>query len=143
MAIATHLRGWAGRIGNWWDFGIGSLAGLDRIALGRRGERIAERHLRRRGYRILARNFRAAGAEIDLVALDGETLVFVEVKTRRTTHSGAPAEAVNPYKQNHLRRAAELYARGHRAQDRAMRFDVVAIHAGRAGRQLELLRDAF
>jgi putative endonuclease len=143
VKIAGHLRLWTERIGTWWDFGVGSFAGLDRIALGRRGERIAERHLRRRGYRILERNFRAAGAEIDLVALDGETLVFVEVKTRRTTHSGAPAEAINRRKQNQLRRAAELYALGHRAQDCAMRFDVVAICADRAGRHLELLRDAF
>lgn len=126
-----------------WDFGIFSLAGLDRMALGRHGERIAERHLRRRGYRILERNFRALGAEIDLVALDGETLVFVEVKTRRTTRAGAPAEAVDPNKQSHMRRAAELYARGHRAQERAMRFDVVAIEAGNARRHLELVRDAF
>jgi putative endonuclease len=131
------------RIGTLWDFGVGSLAGLDRTALGRRGERIAERHLRRRGYRILERNFRAAGAEIDLVAMDGDTLVFVEVKTRRTARSGAPAEAVNPNKQGHLRRAAELYALAHRAQDRAMRFDVVAIDADSARRHLELLRDAF
>ena len=131
------------RIGTLRDFGICSLAGLDRIALGRRGERIAERHLKRRGYRILERNFRAAGAEIDLVALDGNTLVFVEVKTRRTTRTGVPAEAVDPNKQSHLRRAAELYAMGHREQDRAMRFDVVAIDAGSARRHLELLRDAF
>ncbi len=143
MKTAGHLRAWAERIGAWWDFGFGSLGGLDRMALGRRGERIAERHLRRRGYRILERNFRAAGAEIDLVALDGETLVFVEVKTRRTAGGGAPAESVHPLKQSHLRRAAELYARARRAQDRAMRFDVVEIHAGGAQRRLELLRDAF
>ncbi len=54
------------------------------LPLGRRGERAAEKYLRRNGYRIVARNFRAAGAEIDLVAMDGETLVFVEVKTRRS-----------------------------------------------------------
>ena len=74
-------------LSNLRDFGWRSFAGLDRIALGRRGERIAERYLRRKGYRILERNFRGAGAEIDLVAMDGETLVFVEVKTRRTAHS--------------------------------------------------------
>jgi putative endonuclease len=142
VKLAEHLRALAERIGSGWDFGFASLAGLDRMALGRRGERIAERHLRRRGYRILERNFCAAGAEIDLVALDGDTLVFVEVKTRRTAASGTPAESVHPLKQSRLRRAAEMYALSRHAQDRAMRFDVVEVHAGPA-RHLELLRDAF
>ncbi|HEY2524118.1 MAG TPA: YraN family protein [Candidatus Binataceae bacterium] len=140
----------AGRVGVWIeqlsilrDFGWRSLAGLDRIALGRRGERIAERHLKRRGYRILERNFRGAGAEIDLVAMDGETLVFVEVKTRRTVLAGTPQEAVNWHKQRHLRRAGEIYARRHRMDGRPIRFDVVAIQEDGSGRHLELLRDAF
>jgi putative endonuclease len=60
-------------LSNLRDFGWRSFAGLDRIALGRRGERIAERYLRRHGYLILERNFRGAGAEIDLVAMDGES----------------------------------------------------------------------
>ena len=77
------------------------------LPLGRRGERAAEKYLRRNGYRIVARNFRAAGAEIDLVAMDGETLVFVEVKTRRSRISGAPEEAVDERKQTRMRRAAE------------------------------------
>jgi putative endonuclease len=143
MRIRGRVQTLVERVLTLRDFGLRSLAGLDRIALGRRGERIAERHLRRRGYRILERNFRAAGAEVDLVAMDGETLVFVEVKTRRTIGAGMPEEAVNPYKQRHIRRAAEIYARGHRAQDRAIRFDVVAIRHDAGGRHLELLRDAF
>jgi putative endonuclease len=130
-------------LANLRDFGWRSLAGLDRIELGRRGERIAERHLKRKGYRILERNFRGAGAEIDLVAMDGDTLVFVEVKNRRTTRSGMPEEAVNPHKQRHLRRAGEVYAGNHRAHDRPIRFDVVAILEDGSGRHLELLKDAF
>ena len=59
----------------------------------------AEKYLRRNGYRIVKRNFRAAGAEIDLVAMDGDTLVFVEVKTRRSRDAGAPEEAVDERKQ--------------------------------------------
>jgi putative endonuclease len=133
MEVLSNLR----------DFGWRSFAGLDRIALGRRGERIAERHLKRKGYRILERNFRGAGAEIDLVAMDGETLVFVEVKTRRTAQTGTPEEAVNSYKQRHLRRAGEVYALRHRAHGRPMRFDVIAILEDAAGRHLELLKDAF
>jgi putative endonuclease len=143
VKLAGRLGAWMEGLSNLRDFGWRSFAGLDRIALGRRGERIAERHLRRNGYRILERNFRGAGAEIDLVAMDGETLVFVEVKTRRRAEAGMPQEAVNPYKQRHLRRAGEVYAHIHRVHDRAMRFDVVAILEDAAGRHLELLKDAF
>jgi putative endonuclease len=113
------------------------------LPLGRRGERAAEKHLRRNGYRIVARNFRAAGAEIDLVAMDGETLVFVEVKTRRSFAAGAPEEAVDERKQQRLRRAAEVFATRYRAEDTEMRFDVVAVDASGKGLEIELLRNAF
>ena len=113
------------------------------IPLGRRGERAAEKHLRRNGYRIVARNFRAVGAEIDLVAMDGETLVFVEVKTRRSLVAGAPEEAVDERKQQRLRRAAEVFATRYRAGDTEMRFDVVAVDASGKGLEIELLRNAF
>jgi putative endonuclease len=117
--------------------------GAPRHSFGRRSERLAERHLRWRGYRILARNFRAAGAEIDLVALDGETLVFVEVKARRSTVAGAPAEAVDERKQRRLRRAAAIFTARRRADGRPMRFDVVAISGEGRSRTLEHLRNAF
>jgi putative endonuclease len=114
-----------------------------RLPLGRRGERAAEKHLRRNGYRIVARNFRAAGAEIDLVAIDGDTLVFVEVKTRRSRAAGAPEEAVDERKQIRMRRAAEVFARRYRAEDSEMRFDIVAVDASGRRLELELVRDAF
>ena len=113
------------------------------VALGRRGERAAERHLRRNGYRIVARNYRAAGAEIDLVAIDGETLVFVEVKTRRSRAAGAPEEAVDERKQTRMRRAAEVFATRYRADDREMRFDIIAVDASGKRLDIELLRNAF
>ena len=143
MKIASRVGAWTRNIRGLRDFGWRSFAGLDRIALGRRGERIAERYLKRKGYRILERNFRGAGAEIDLVAMDGGTLVFIEVKTRRTVLAGIPQEAVNPHKQRHLRRAGQVYARSRRADDLPMRFDVVAIVEDLSGRRLELLKDAF
>src|SRR5277367_6039730 len=80
------------------------------LPLGRRGERAAEKYLRRNGFRIVARNYRAAGAEIDIVAMDGDVLVFVEVKTRRSPDASAPEEAVDEHKQKQLRRAAEIFA---------------------------------
>jgi len=84
------------------------------LALGPRGEAIARRYLRRRGYLILARNFRSANAENDIVALDGETLVFVEVKAREGIEAGSPREAVDDHKQERggeLRRDAPCAGR--------------------------------
>jgi putative endonuclease len=114
-----------------------------RLPLGRRGERAAEKHLRRMGYRIVARNFRAAGAEIDLVAIDGGTLVFVEVKTRRSRAAGTPEEAVDERKQGRMRRAAEVFAKRYRAEDSEMRFDIVAVDASGRRLELEVVRNAF
>jgi putative endonuclease len=114
-----------------------------RTGLGQRGERSAERYLRRRGYRILGRNFRAAGAEIDLIAADGATLVFIEVKARRSLTAGTPLEAVDARKQNRIRRAAQIYAARSGAHERPIRFDVVAIRWDGRDKQIELVRDAF
>ena len=129
--------------GDYFDRWYEELPWRRRLPLGRRGEQIAARHLRRCGYRILERNFRAAGAEIDLVAADCGTFVFVEVKTRSSAAFGAPAEAVDERKAVRIHRAAEIYLRRIHAAERPVRFDIVAIiGAGRACR-LELLRDAF
>ena len=113
------------------------------LPLGRRGERAAEKYLRRNGYRIVARNYRAAGAEIDIVAMDGDTLVFVEVKTRRSRDAGAPEEAVDERKQKQIRRAAEIFATRYRADDVTMRFDIIAVDASGERLEIELLRNAF
>lgn len=113
------------------------------LPLGRRGERAAEKYLKRNGYRIVARNFRASGAEIDLVAIDGETLVFVEVKTRRSRAAGAPEEAVDERKQRRMRRAAEAFSVKYRTGERELRFDIVAVDAGGKRLAIELLRNAF
>lgn len=104
---------------------------------------MAARHLGRRGYRVIARNFRAAGAEIDLVAIDGDTLVFVEVKARRVDSAGTPADAVNAAKQKRIRRAAGVFAARYRADKCPIRFDVVAISGKGRGRKFEILRNAF
>jgi putative endonuclease len=113
------------------------------LPLGRRGERAAEKYLKRNGYRIVARNFRASGAEIDLVAIDGETLVFVEVKTRRSRDAGAPEDAVDERKQMRMRRAAEAFSIQYRVGERDLRFDIVAVDAAGKHLGIELLRNAF
>lgn len=95
--------------------------------LGERGEIEAERFLKKRGYRILARGSRNLLGELDLVAMDGKTIVFVEVKTRRSTDKGHPADAVDARKQAKLTRLALAYLKRHRVLDQPSRFDVVAI----------------
>jgi putative endonuclease len=104
---------------------------------------MAERHLRRLGYRIVERNYRAAGAEIDIIAMDGETIVFVEVKRRTSTAAGTPEEAVDAAKQEQIRRAAEAFVEHYRAAERDARFDVVAIVDDGRKRRIQHLKDAF
>jgi putative endonuclease len=113
------------------------------IPLGIRGEQIAGRYLRRRGYLILARNYRAAGAEIDIVALDRDRLVFIEVKARTDDQAGTPEEAVDELKRDQIRRAAESYINARRAQGLGVRFDVVAIIGTGRRQKLALIKDAF
>jgi putative endonuclease len=95
--------------------------------LGQRGEAAAARYLRRRGYRVLARSHRFGPGELDLVMLDRETIVFVEVKTRRSHGAGHPAEAVDDDKQRRLTRLAVTFLKRHRLLERPARFDVVAV----------------
>jgi putative endonuclease len=92
--------------------------------LGDRGERAAARFLRRRGLRVLVRGYRTRFGEIDLIARDGDTLVFVEVKSRRR---GVPAEAVTEEKQRRISLAALHFLRKHELLDVRCRFDIVAI----------------
>ena len=136
----TVLKRLLGVISGWFPDGS---ARDSRAALGAKGERIAVRRLRREGYRIIARNFRAAGAEIDVIAWDGDTLVFIEVKTRIRLGAGPPEESVHGLKQNHIRRAAAVYARIHAMEDRPMRFDVVAVSRPDGRWRLEIIKDAF
>jgi putative endonuclease len=94
---------------------------------GDRGEQAAEQYLVKLGYRILARQHRNAGGEIDLVALDGDTVVFVEVKTRGSEDRGQPVDAITPDKQRRLTRAALVFLKQRKWLERRCRFDVIAI----------------
>lgn len=96
---------------------------LNRV-LGDEGERSAARYLRRHGLRVITRNYRTNRGEIDLIARDGDTLVFVEVKTRR---SGHPAEAVTPEKERRLTLAALQFLHRYGLLEQRCRFDVVAV----------------
>src|SRR3954447_1139025 len=110
--------------------------------LGDRGERAAARMLRKSGLRVLLRGYRTDQGEVDLIARDGETLVFVEVKARRR---GEPAEAVTPEKQRRLTLAALHFLKRHGLLEQPCRFDVVAIvwPEGRRPATIEHFRHAF
>lgn len=97
------------------------------IKLGARGERAAERHLLRQGWYIVERGFEGSRGEIDLIAIDDQTVVFVEVKTRSSDRKGHPAEAVDEAKQHHLTQTANQYIKRHQLFDCSVRFDVIAI----------------
>jgi putative endonuclease len=97
-----------------------------RDALGQRGENVAARFLRNLGYKIIVRNFRSNLGEIDIVAKDGKTLVFVEVKTRAQDEP-TPEDQVNEHKRHQLTKAAKLYLTRYGIPQPPARFDVVAI----------------
>ena len=113
--------------------------------LGKRGEALAAKYLQGRGYQIVARGSRAALGEIDLVAVNGRTVVFVEVKTRRSQDAGHPADAVDDDKQRRLTRLAIGYLRRHGLLEYPARFDVVAVTwpAGRGKPTIEHFPAAF
>lgn len=120
----------------WWplrrrqvDF---SILGPD--DLGRLGEKLASKHLRRLGLKILGANYRCPAGEADLIALDpstrtsgAQTIVFVEVKTRASDRYTNPEAAVDSAKQDHMRRIATYYLAGRNAQGFNLRFDIISI----------------
>jgi putative endonuclease len=103
-----------------------------RAEIGALGEQLAVDHLRGLGWHIVERNWRCRYGELDVVAVDGQVLVFVEVKTRTGDQFGGAVAAVTPAKVRRLRRLAGLWLGGHRDAWAAVRIDVVAITFGRS-----------
>lgn len=103
-----------------------------RPELGRWGESLAAEHLKHSGYAILERNVRSRFGEIDIVAKDGDCLVFVEVRTKET-HDITPEESITPAKQRKLATLIAWYLRAHRITSEEWRGDVIAIQRGEAG----------
>lgn len=114
------------------------------LALGSRGETLAVATLERAGYAVIATGYRTAAGEIDIVARDGPSLVFVEVKTRRTRERGMPAEAVTPQKQRRIIAMARDFLARHAIDATSCRFDVVAILLPYEGApEIDHIRNAF
>lgn len=132
MGLRRVLAKWFGRV-------------FPQEPLGRRGESAAAAYLKRHGYQILARGDRLWPGELDLVALDRRTIVFVEVKTRQSQQSGHPSEAVGPAKQRRLTRLAVTFLKRHGLLEHPARFDVVAVTWPEGHRRptIEHFQDAF
>ncbi len=108
---------------------------------GQRGEDYVCDRIRERGFKILERNVRRRFAELDIVAMDGDTLCFIEVRTRQDATLGHPAETVTPAKQHKIRRAAEAYLVKNKVVPCPMRFDVATIIWGTM--EFEYFENAF
>jgi len=114
-----------------------------RVIFGKTGEDLAVRELERRGYAIVARRYRQRGGELDVIARDGPTLVFVEVKTRQDRAFGDGAEAVGFFKRRRMARLAQDYMLRQRLTDCPCRFDVVSIHTDDGRPVIEVFQNAF
>lgn len=116
----------------------------DQQTLGRSGEDIAVAYLARARYKVLERNFRTKCGEVDIIAREGKTLVFIEVKTRRNLSYGCPQLAVTRFKQKQISKAALLYLAANKLTETAARFDVIAISLSDYEKaQVDHIKNAF
>jgi len=105
---------------------------------GKKGEDLAVKYLKKNGYKILKRNFKTPFGEIDIIAEEKATIVFIEVKTRTNRSKGAPSEAITEMKKHRIRNSALYYASVNGA-DKAFRFDFIGVE----DEKIEHIRDAF
>ena len=137
--VSRVFRGWIA-----WLRGQEVVSGDARKPLGRQGEDVAARYLKRQGYRILERNRYLGRNEIDIIAQEGDTVAFVEVRTRRVRDEVYPEDTVGPTKQRQIRRAAERYISQYGDENLYYRFDVVGVILPEDGEpEISLYRDAF
>jgi putative endonuclease len=110
---------------------------------GEQGESLAVWYLKQNGYKIIEQNYRNRMGEIDIIAQDKKTIVFVEVKSRRSIRYGSPKWAVTPKKQRKISMVALYYLKTTKQSDAKARFDVVAITSNRDEPQIEIVKNAF
>ena len=125
------------------DTNHGHVPRREKKELGRKGEEVALRFLKKKGYRIIEKNYVCKMGEMDIIAKEKDTLAFIEVKTRTSTEFGPPQLAVTPSKQRQLSKVALSYLNKKQLNDVKARFDVVAILLGQKGEEIELIKDAF
>jgi putative endonuclease len=116
---------------------------MRRIRTGKLGEDLAVAHLQKAGYQIIAQNYRCLYGEVDIVARDGDTIVFVEVKSRKSETFGEPQEAVGPEKRKKLSRISLHYLQQKQLETFNARFDVMAVKMSPEGNRINLIRNAF
>jgi putative endonuclease len=114
-----------------------------RLELGRYGEDLAYKRIKRLGYRKIIRNYRCPLGEVDLIANDGDTLVFIEIKTRRGRPTGYAKEAVDARKQRQLSKVALSYMKSNNCSEAKARFDVIAISIKEDKPEIEVVKNAF
>lgn len=142
MAIGGSRSGDSGRVAGWsiqpaqllWKLSDTARQFRQRqtlteeAALGRRGEDMAHRYLQKMGFRVVARNYKPGGdSEIDIVAREGDLIVFVEVKSRSSVEFGSPERAIDEEKQKHIVRAARAYVNRAGIEWNQVRFDTVSV----------------
>jgi putative endonuclease len=115
----------------------------ERLDLGKLGEELALKKIKRIGYKCLARNYRCPLGEVDLIAKDGDTLVFIEIKTRKGRTIGYAKEAVDGRKRRQLSKVALTYIKANNCWHMSSRFDVVAISFNKNKREIEIVKNAF
>jgi len=116
----------------------------NRHQLGKESEQLAVDYLQKEGYKILQRNYRIRGGEIDIVAKDNNTLVFIEVKSRTTTRYGHAIQSLTRQQQMRISKSALSYMHQHQLNDQSARFDVVAIQKNQyMGTEIRLIKNAF
>jgi putative endonuclease len=141
----SHIehRRFNGTKGDMADTDHGHEPRREKKELGKRGEEVALRFLKKKGYRIIEKNYACKMGEMDLIAKEKDTLVFIEVKTRTSALFGPPQLAVNFSKQRQLSKVALNYLKEKHLEEVKARFDVVAILLGGKEEEIELIRNAF
>ncbi|MDY7034734.1 MAG: YraN family protein [Thermodesulfobacteriota bacterium] len=115
----------------------------ERIALGKLGEELALKKIKRLGYKCITRNYRCSMGEVDIIARDGDCLVFVEIKTRKGKSLRYAKEAINERKKRQISRVALAYMKANNCCDVKSRFDVVAINLNQGNERIEVIQNAF